>query len=43
MSVIIAIVIMLVLIGFITNLLEAFRRAKPPENFKKRDHPDDET
>lgn len=43
MSVIIAIVIMLVLIGFITNLLEAFRRAKPPEHFQKRDDSDDKT
>jgi heme/copper-type cytochrome/quinol oxidase subunit 2 len=42
MSTVIVIVIILVVIGLMTNLFEAFRRAKPPENFQKRDVKDDE-
>lgn len=42
MSTVLVIVIILVVIGLMANLFEAFRRAKPPENFQKRDVKDDE-
>lgn len=42
MSIAIVVIILFVLFGLMMNLFEAFRRAKPPTNFKKRDDKEDE-
>lgn len=42
MSLAILLIIIVIILGLMINLFEAFRRAKPPANFKKREYEDDD-
>lgn len=38
----VAILLIVIILGLMLNLFEAFRRAKPPAQFKKREYEDDD-